>query len=54
MCRQAGICGNKTNHSLRATGATQMYNSGVLEKIIQERTGHWSLEALRMYECVNQ
>ena len=45
---------NKTNHSLRATSATQMYNSSVPEKIIQERTGHRSLEALRMYERINQ
>ena len=39
-----------TNHSLRATSATHMYRSGVPEKVIQERTGHRSLEALRIYE----
>ena len=33
MCVTAGIQGNKTNHSLRATGATQMYASGVPEKL---------------------
>lgn len=49
MCLTAGVQGNKTNHSLRATGATQMYESGVPEKIIQERTGHQSLEGLRSY-----
>ena len=27
MCDTAGIVGNKTNHSLRATSATEMYNS---------------------------
>ena len=54
MCQQAGIDGNKTNHSLRATGATQLYESGVPEKLIQERTGHRSLEALRMYERTNE
>ena len=53
MCKQAGVLGNKTNHSLRAAGATQMYDSGVPEKLIQERTGHRSLEALRMYERTN-
>ena len=53
MCKQAGISGNKTNHSLRATSVTQMYNSGVPEKIIQERTGHRSLEAFRMYERID-
>ena len=54
MCKAAGIEGNKTNHSLRATGATQMYHSGVPEKIIQERTGHRSLEGLRSYERSNE
>ena len=39
-----------TNHSLRATSATHMYRSGVPEKVIQERTGHRSLEALQIYE----
>ena len=53
MCLNAGVKGNKTNHSLRATGATQLYESGVPEKVIQERTGHRSLEALRVYERSN-
>ena len=53
MCNMAGLSGNKTNHSLRATGATHMYESGVPEKLIQERTGHHSLEALRSYERSN-
>ena len=50
MCATAGITGNKTNHSLRATSATEMFKRGVPEKIVQERTGHRSLEALRIYE----
>ena len=53
MCKQAGIKGNKLNHSLRATGATQLYESVVPKKLIQERTGHCSLEALRVYERMN-
>ena len=44
-----GVVG-KTNHSLRATGASEMFQAGVPEKIVQERTGHRSIEALRMYE----
>ena len=40
----------KTNHSLRATGATRMFNSGVAEKTIQDRTGHKSIGGLRVYE----
>ncbi len=47
--KDAGITG-KTNHSLRVTGATRMYNSGIPEKTIQSRTGHKSVEALRVYQ----
>ena len=50
MCRDAGISGKKTNHSLRATGTTEMFQAQVPEKIIQERTGHRSVAALRTYE----
>ena len=55
MCSLAGIEGaaSISNHSLRATSATQMFDMGVPEKIIQERTGHKSLEALRTYERMN-
>lgn len=35
ICEKAGIAGNKTNHSLRATAATEMYTSDVPEKLIQ-------------------
>ena len=51
--KDAGISG-KTNHRLRVTGATRMYNSGIPEKTIpQSRTGHKSVEALRVYERPN-
>lgn len=50
MCAEANIKGCKTNHSLRATAATQMFQQGVPEKLIMERTGHRSLEGLRSYE----
>ena len=39
-----------TNHSLRATAVSRMYNSGVPETIISDKSGHRSLEALRSYE----
>lgn len=43
MCTECGIKGNKTNHSLRATGSV-MFNAGIPEKIIQKHTaGHLSL-----------
>lgn len=50
MCQEAGVAGKKTNHSLRATGASQLFQANVPEKIIQQRTGHRSLQALRHYE----
>ena len=49
MCLEAGF-ESKTNHSLRATGATSMFRSNVPQKIIQNVTGHRTLEALRKYE----
>jgi len=51
ICKCAGIRGSKTNHSLRATG---LYLAGVPEKIIQQRTGHHSVEALRRYENTSE
>ena len=50
MCSLAGFEGKITNQSLRATAATQMYEMGVPEKAIQERTGHRSLDSLRVYK----
>ena len=43
----------KTNHSLRATGATVLFQSKVPEHIIQKTTGHRSTGALRMCERVS-
>lgn len=38
MCAAAGIKGYKTNHSLRATAATRLYQAGVDEQLIMEKT----------------
>ena len=40
----------KTNHTLRATGTSRMFAANVPEKIIQQQTGHRSLDGLRRYE----
>ena len=40
----AEIPGNKTNHSLRAYAASELFYAGILEKVIQDRTGHRSLD----------
>ena len=54
MCASGGIKDHKTNHSLRATAATEMFRCGAPEKLIQERTGHRSVEALRTYEHLEE
>ena len=43
-----------TNHSLRATAITRMFNNGVEEKIIAETSGHKSIKALRVYERTSE
>ena len=48
-CAKTGL-EKKINHSLHTTAAIVLFQANVLEKIIQERTGHRSLETLRMYE----
>ena len=47
MCMEAGIEEKKSNHSLRATGATA---AQVPEKMIKDVTGHKSTKALALYE----
>ena len=51
--QQAGLENGKTNHSLRATGATQLFDPGVPQRIIQECTGHKSVIPLRSYEQIS-
>ena len=53
MCMAAGIPGYKTNHSLRATTATRLYQAGVDEQLIMEKTGHHSLDGVRSYKRTN-
>lgn len=50
MSVEAGFEETKSNHSLRATGASALFASGLPEKLIQSTTGHRSVEALREYE----
>ena len=40
ICHAAGIKGYKTNHSLRATAASRLYQSGIDEQLIMEK--NWS------------
>ena len=50
MCTAAGVHGFKTNHSLRATAATRLYQAGVNEQIVMETTGHRSTDGVRSYK----
>jgi integrase len=50
MCKECGIQGYKTNHSLRATAATRLYMSGIDEQLVMEQTGHRSTEGIRSYK----
>lgn len=56
MCGDAGVKGHKTNCSLRATTASELFRANVPEKIIiiQERPGHNSFTALRTYEHITE
>ena len=37
MCKECGIDGYKTNHSLRATAATRLYESGIDEQLVKQK-----------------
>jgi len=54
MCAEAGLSKDFSNHSLRAYGATTLFQAKVPEKLIQMRTGHKSIEALRCYERTSE
>ena len=49
LCKQGGLHGFRTNHSLRASAATRLYHAGVDEQLISEVTGHRS-NAIRNYK----
>ena len=50
LSKRSGCSVRYTNHSLRATAITHMFNSGVPEKLIAENSRHKSMKALRCYE----
>ena len=50
---KAGFDGHFTNHSLRRSCATNLYDNGVPEQVIQETTGHRSVEGVRAYKCTS-
>ena len=49
ICKEAGLEGKFTNHSLRAMCASRMYSNEIPEQLIKEITGHRS-ECVRTYK----
>ena len=49
MCKEGGIQGKFTNHSLRATCASRMFDKELPEQLIKETTGHKS-DCVRVYK----
>lgn len=54
LCKSANIKGFKTNHSLWVTTATRLFQSGIDEQLIMDRTGHRSLDGIRAYKRVSE
>ena len=53
LCKLVGIPGFKTNHSLRVTAATRLFQNGVDEQLIMARTGHRSTDGIRAYKRIS-
>ena len=50
MMREAGFEGHYTNHSLRVTSATRLFDAEVDEQLIMTRTGLSSTDGVRAYK----
>ena len=54
MCIAAGISGHWTNHSLRTTAATQLFQKGIDEQLIMHVTGHRNTTGVRCYKRISE
>ena len=54
LCESAGLQGHYTNHSLRATAATRLFEAGIDEQLIMQRTGHSTTAGVRSYKRVGE
>ncbi|XP_071125661.1 uncharacterized protein KIAA1958-like [Mytilus edulis] len=50
ICQKGELKGNFSNHSGKRTLATRLYQAGVSEQMIMDRTGHRSKKAVRTYK----
>lgn len=53
LCRAAGFEGHFSNHSLRATAATRLFDADIDEQLIKSKTGHTS-DAVRSYKRISE
>ena len=53
LCGSIGLEGFFTNHSLRRTCATRLFQKGVEEQQIMSITGHRSSNAVRIYKEIS-
>ncbi len=53
LTEKAGLVGKFSNHSLRVSAATRMYEQGIDEQTIKHITGHKS-DTVRSYKHVNR
>ena len=54
VCQAGGVPGFKTNHSLRVTTATCLFQRGVDEQLIMACTGYRSIEGVRTYKRISE
>ena len=52
ICTEAGMIGNYSNHSLRASATTRLFHENVPEQVIMKVTGHRSLDGVHIYKKV--
>ena len=53
ICGFAGLEGQYSNHSGRATAATALLKECIPDKMALQRTGHGTLEGLREYQSLD-
>uniref|UniRef100_A0A1X7VA36 ZMYM2-like/QRICH1 C-terminal domain-containing protein n=1 Tax=Amphimedon queenslandica TaxID=400682 RepID=A0A1X7VA36_AMPQE len=53
LCSNIGIEGHNTNHSLRRTCVTRLFQKGIGEQQIMSVTGHRSTDAVRVYKSMS-
>lgn len=53
MAKAAGLTGRKTNHSVRRTMCTQLFQAGVAPNMIAQLSGHKNIQSINSYATAN-